>query len=176
MYKKYDELLDAIIRNSKSLKSAAVFLLEKAIKAEDNEQKLTMTAYAVNFLFAFVDELGKYFLVKSQYPENLNNINLRKIGFYSHNIKLKKIVSIVRNEQFARGSISPFTIEQTVLGLRKFKDETLYVDYQNGNVISPFNSVILKKESFKSYVDMVYCLEEMVKYDFELFKQNPFNK
>jgi hypothetical protein len=172
MNKKYIDLLEAIVKNSNSLKIAASSLLEKSIKTKDEEMRLSFAAYALNFIFAFIDELGKYYIIKAQYPRDFKEGDFKKIGFRHHETKIKKLVSVVRSIQLARGSVSPFTIKQTVSMLRGLKDTTLYVDYKNGNIINPFDSQTLKRESFKSYIDMVYFLEKMVMYDLELFKQD----
>lgn len=97
---------------------------------------------------------------------------LKSIGFRVHNEKISKLINIIRERQKSGGSIPLFADEQTLKGLRKLKDTTLYIDYENGKIIEPLDSVIIKPKIFQGYVEWIDIVEKMMRLDFELFKKN----
>jgi len=164
--------MHAILENADNLKSAAILLLEKSVEEKD-EARATLVAYAENMLFAFIDEVGKFYLIKSLYPKNLNHINLRKAGFYSHDSKINALVSEIRNKQARGGQFSPLTRKQALQTLKKFKEDTLYIDFKEGKIIKPIHSSTLNSKNLQTYVELIKKIELLAKEDFNNFKNNP---
>ncbi len=167
---KYVTLLEAIKENAISIKDVAVLILEESLKKQKTEEKMTLVAFSENFLFAFLDEIGKFYLIKKQYPQNIDILDLKAIGFYLHNKKLEAINEIVRERQKIRGSLPKFKAEEGIKILRKFKDTTLHIDYKNGEIIKPYHSTTLNRKVFKNYIDLVNILSVMVQADLNDFK------
>jgi hypothetical protein len=166
---KYILLLEAILNNSAYIKNIATLILKESLN-KNNEEGRALIAYANNFLFAFLDEIGKFYLIKKQYPKKIDDLKLKVIGFYIHNKKLSTLNEIIRKRQKRCGGSTQFTEKQTIEMLRNFKDTTLYIDYKNGQVKKPADSSTLKKDVFKSYVRLITILFEMAKEDIKNFE------
>ncbi|MFA6430247.1 MAG: hypothetical protein WC229_00525 [Candidatus Paceibacterota bacterium] len=169
MYKEYENLLGAIVKNSSFLKDISVEILRESLKKQTKIEKLTWAAYAQNFLFAFTDEVGKFYLVKSLYPKKLSILQNSSIGFRSHDKKMESIISIIDSKR--KGINNPFTIKQSIEILKKFKSQTLYVDYKDGKIFLPSFSSTLNNITFNNYINFILALDKMVKFDLELFKK-----
>lgn len=166
---KYTNLLEAVIKNADSLKEASAILLKASLEKNNASNKFTFLAFAQNLLFAAIDEIGKFYLSKSFYPRNIDNIDLKKEGFESHDKKIEALVKIVRDHQRNQTIYSP---DQTLSLIRRFKDNTLYVNYKNSKILMPSSSDTLKPKQFLGFINVAVSLIEMAKYDLIIFRKS----
>lgn len=160
---KYTALLEAIFDNAISIKDIAVLILKESLKKEDQNKKMTLVAFSENFLFAFLDEIGKIHLLIQQYPQKIDTIKFSSIGFRDHNKKLEAINKIV-------GIIPEFNTNQIVNILRQFKYDTLFIDYKNGKIIKPSDSITIRNDNLINYIKFIEKLKEATKTKLDQFK------
>jgi len=170
--KEYIALLEAIYTNAVSIEKIAALILGESLKGKNAEERLTLVSFSENFLFASIDEIGKFYLIKGQYPKRLNIIDLHLIGFRDHDKKLKALIEVVKQRQQTHGAGSRFTVEQTISMLRHFKDTTLHIDYKDGKIIKPSDSQALRADAFNSYIVLINLFVEMARADLNIFKMS----
>lgn len=169
----YIHLLNAIIKNSGYIISASQSLLTESLKKKNQEEKYTFVALALNYLFAAIDELGKFYLVKKFFAKKIIHLELKSIGFYTHDKKLLALIKVIRERQMAGGGSPRVTVKQTISFLRIFKDTTLYIDYKNKKIIKPSETIILRRvDVFNSFIQIATELVNMAKLDLEIFKKS----
>ena len=163
MQNKYYKLLRAILDNAENIKLASVCLFNESLNKKDSEEKLSFCAYGQNMLFACLDEIGKFYLIKSYYPKPFNNLSLKGIGFTEHKNKINELLKIIRRKDL---------YDRTMIDLlMKFKHSTLYVDYKDGKIVMPHESNTLNKQSFIGYVNLVAMFEKIARNDLDSFDQ-----
>lgn len=124
----YSNLLKAILDNARNLKNAAVVLLRASL---DNNN---LRPYAQFMLYASIEECGKFLLILDLLPKALSNKILKSIGFYDHELKIKRLA---RNIQKYRPQIQRDN-NKIARDLRKhLREISLYVDFRDSKVIPP---------------------------------------
>lgn len=46
----------------------------------------------------------------------------------------------------------------------------MYIDYKQGAIIKPGDSISLKSSNFNTYINLIVILEDMAKLDFQIFR------
>ncbi len=167
---KYFELLESINQNALHIKNVGILMLKKSLKKKTQEEKMTFVAFSLNILFSFIDEVGKFYLIEKQYPNKINNLPLKNLGFYDHNKKIEILNSVIRNRQGRLGKKAIFMPDKVVSILRTFKDTTLHIDYKNGKILKPSDSTTIQPKIFENYINLIGILSDMMKNDLSYFK------
>ncbi len=165
---KYENLLEEILKNSESLKDASIVLLEKSLEKNNYSNKLTFVAYAQNLMFASIDEIGKFYLIKSLYPKKIEDIILKDEGFERHDTKIKILIERIKEY---RGKEITTTQESALKIIRMLKNNTLYINYKSGKIIKPSNSSTLSSKQFPHYIQLLISFSNMANIDLKLFKR-----
>ncbi len=171
--KQYIEFLSKIIDNSKQHKETGSVLLKEGLLVATKTERLNLVASAQYHLFAGLEELGKYCLIKGQYPQKIETLNLTDLGFRDHSKKIEKLLQAFRPKTRAAGMPSDSDV---VKQLKKYKFSTFHVDFVNGKIVSPLDSPTLTGQALNGIVDFYALLLGVVERDFEDFKEQLANE
>lgn len=174
-HKEYIELLESILENVERLRDSVIILLKaipKTTKLNPNPNQ-SAAIHAQYFIYIALEELGKFYLILDQYDKKLNGINMTKIGFGNHDTKIEKLLdhSIKMQEEFGVRPNYADTIPDMVIKIRKFKEDNIYINYQEGKIIKP--KVNRGKDIFTGMVNFLRTSLDIARLDLHSFKSNP---
>src|SRR3989344_4197854 len=115
-HKKYMSLLEALIENATALKNSAMFLLGAELNKNngsnfENIKKQDQAIHAQHFLYLSLEEIGKFFLILKQYPQSLDSLKLKELGFYDHDSKIETLIIFVKKIQLKNNKTSAYPIK-----------------------------------------------------------------
>lgn len=140
-HKKYVELLTAIIENVDDIRNTVECLLKatprQTILVPKPNQALA--THAQNFIYYGLEELGKFYLILSQYNKHLEGLDFKTLGIGDHNHKIQYLIDFIIKVQTENGK-QPEWANQTkevIKSIRSFKENNIYVNYKSGKIIKP---------------------------------------
>ncbi|HAQ02573.1 hypothetical protein A2467_02090 [Candidatus Nomurabacteria bacterium RIFOXYC2_FULL_36_8] len=138
-HEKYYNLLFSILENVRQLNNTALILLKNTkIPTEQTPIPNQSTAtHSQHFIYLALEELGKFFLILGKYNNNLEEIKLKEIGFYDHDVKIKYLGDFIKKTQLHPNSGQIWTSDMLAKKLRILKETNVYVDYKNNEIIKP---------------------------------------
>jgi len=144
MKNQYQNLLEEILNNACELKNAASALLK------DSLQNPRLRPYAQFLLYACIEECGKFLLVVDQYPKQLSEKLLKKIGFYNHTKKIKRLAE---NIQKYNSTIKRDNTRIAKVIRENLREPSIYVSFMDSKASPP--QFVKNKLSLDSIISLV---------------------
>jgi len=160
MKNQYKNLLEEILNNARELKNAATTLLKSSL------QNQRLRPYAQFLLYACIEECGKFLLVIDQCPVQLSEKLLKKIGFYDHTKKIKRLAE---NIQKYNTNIKRDNARIAKIIRENLREPSIYVDFKSDKVIQP--QFVKNKQSLDSLVSLVINCIKFCEFRLEEFKK-----
>jgi len=160
MKNQYQNLLEEILNNARELKNTASNIL----KSSSQNQRLR--PYAQFLLYACIEECGKFLLVIDQYPTQLSEKLLKKIGFYDH---IKKIKRLAENIQKYDPTIKRDNVRIAKIIRENLREPSIYVGFIDGKALPP--QFVKNKLSLNSLVSLVINCIKFCEFRLEEFKK-----
>ena len=164
MKNQYQNLLEEILNNACELKNATTIILKSSL------QNQRLRPYAQFLLYACIEECGKFLLVIDQYPAQLSEKLLKKIGFYDH---IKKIKRLVENIQKYDSTIKRDNARIAKIIRENLREPSIYVNFIDGKVLPP--QFVKNKMSLNSLVSLVINCIKFCEFRLEKFKKSKIN-
>lgn len=139
--KKYTLILENILNNAEGLKKTSVILLKSELGK--NNQKQYQAIHAQYFFYICLEEIGKFFMVLQNYPNDLVSLNklYKKDKNQKHNEKIEILINFIKSFIKLNGGKKQLPSSQDFVKLlRNFKEPNLYTDYENNVLSTPISN------------------------------------
>ena len=166
-FDRYCNLLEEILNNVRALKQSAAVLLNDEINNKRTKKQF-QAIHAQYFLYICIEELGKFILIFKSYPKNFDSLKQLYKTTRWHDEKIGLLVKHIKEVNLKRGVIREYPVEGAIKILRGFKELNIYVDFENGSIVSPISN--RGKDTLQNLTKIVTGGIRIAEIEFDNFK------
>lgn len=169
-HQSYISLLEEILTNAEGLKQSSTVLLKDELSNKRSQMQF-QAIHSQYLLYICIEEVCKFFMVLSNYPNKLTSTNQLYKSREKHNEKIQFMIDYIKERNPNNDLIIQYSTPDMVKKLREFKEPNLYVDFKDGKIAHPISNRYIG--ALDIIVKIAINWVELGKCELESFRRNP---